>query len=111
MKTFPKNKRILIVSLLALLSCLSVPRPAYGQTEKLGMVAYTPPRGWNKTLKENVVGFSRLDQTAGTFCIITPLWRDAGNGQPGRRFFAGLEQICRLNNESRSGSENGNAGR
>jgi hypothetical protein len=50
---------------------LYLPPTAHGQTEKLGIVSYASPKGWAKTPKENVVGFSRLNQTTGGFCIIT----------------------------------------
>ena len=51
--------------------CLLIPNNAFGQTEKLGIISYTPPKGWTKTPKENIVGFSEINQTTGGFCIIT----------------------------------------
>ncbi len=57
-----------------------VPRTAFCQIEKLGIVQYTPPKGMNKTLKENVVAFSELNQTAGTYCIITLYGATTGTG-------------------------------
>src|SRR5688572_12069194 len=50
---------------------LFVPPTVSGQTEKLGIVSYTAPKGWTKTPKENVVAFSELNRTTGVFCIIT----------------------------------------
>ena len=43
----------------------------FGQTEKLGIVQYTPPKGMNKLPKENLVVFSELNQTTGAYCVIT----------------------------------------
>ncbi|HLA94827.1 MAG TPA: hypothetical protein VK612_03835 [Pyrinomonadaceae bacterium] len=53
---------------------------SFGQVEKLGIVQYTPVSGWTKTPKENVVAFSRMDQSAGTFCIITLYGATPGTG-------------------------------
>lgn len=61
---------------------LFVPQPAFCQTEKLGIVQYTPVKGWTKTLKENVVVFSELNQTTGGFCIITVYGATLGTGNP-----------------------------
>ena len=40
---------------------------AFSQTEKLGIVKYTPPTGWNKTQKEDLVALSILNQATGAF--------------------------------------------
>lgn len=50
---------------------LLIPQNIICQTETLGIVRYTPPKGWNKTAKENVVAFSDTNQTNGAFCVIT----------------------------------------
>ncbi len=62
--------------------CLIVPNIVFGQTEKLGIVSYTPPKGWAKTVKENVVGFSEVNQKTGSFCIITLYGVTASSGNP-----------------------------
>jgi hypothetical protein len=62
-KTFSMVVIGLILSLFAPLSVLS-------QTERLGVVRYTPPKGWTKTQKENVVTFSEINHS-GRFCFIT----------------------------------------
>lgn len=41
------------------------------QTEKLGAIKYTPPKGWAKAAKDYAVVFSQIDQKAGNFCFIT----------------------------------------
>jgi hypothetical protein len=53
---------------------------AFGQTEKLGIVKYTPPKGMNKLPKENVVAFSEFDQATGKYCIITLYGATPGTG-------------------------------
>lgn len=62
---------------------LFAPTTASGQAEKLGIVKYTPPRGWNKTQTQpNVIAFSMLNQTTGGFCIITLYGATPGTGNP-----------------------------
>lgn len=53
---------------------------AFCQTEKLGIVKYTPPTGMNKTPKENGVAFSEFDQATGKFFIITLYGATPGTG-------------------------------
>ncbi len=63
-----------------------IPQTVFCQTEKLGIVSYAPPKGWTKTPKENVVGFSELNQTTGGFCIITLYGATPGTGTPAGDF-------------------------
>jgi len=65
---------------------LLIPQSALSQTEKLGIVSYTAPKGWTKTTKENIISFSKLDQTTGAFCIITLYGATPGTGSPERDF-------------------------
>ena len=70
---------------LCLLTVVSafVPQTAFGQTEKLGIVNYTPPAGWNRTQTQpNVIAFSTRNQTTGAFCIITLNGATPGTGNP-----------------------------
>jgi hypothetical protein len=53
---------------------------AFGQTEKLGIVKYTPPAGMNKLPKSNVMTFSEFDQSTGKFMIITLYGATPGTG-------------------------------
>src|SRR3981081_3979642 len=58
-------------------------QPAFGQTEKLGIVKYAAPPGWNKTqTQQNVIAFSIQNQTTGGFCIITLYGATPGTGNP-----------------------------
>ena len=62
---------------------LFIPQTAFGQAEKLGIVKYTPPAGWNKTQTQpNVIAFSIRNQATGTFCIITLYGATPGTGNP-----------------------------
>jgi hypothetical protein len=62
--------------------CSFAPQAAWSQTEKLGIVQYTPPEDWTKTPKENVVAFSQFDQDTGKFCILTLYGATFGSGNP-----------------------------
>ena len=67
---------------LLTVTLLFTPQTAFSQTEKLGIVKYTPPTGWAKTLKENIVAFSAVNQKTGGFCIITLYGVTPGTGSP-----------------------------
>jgi hypothetical protein len=67
--------------------CLVISQPVFAQKESLGAVKYTPPGGWTKTEKENVVTFSEINQAASTFCLITLYGATPGAGTP-RNVFA-----------------------
>lgn len=57
-----------------------MPPSVFCQAEKLGIVRYIPPKGMTKTLKENVVLFSELDQGTGKYCIISVYGASPGTG-------------------------------
>lgn len=81
------NHKILSGLFVTLVFCSFIPQTASGQTEKLGIVQYTPPKGWAKTAKvENVVAFSEVNQTTGGFCIITIYGAIASVGNPNNDF-------------------------
>lgn len=61
------------------LGCFGV-ETVSGQAEKLGVVQYTAPKGWNKTPKENIVTFSELVEATGRFCTITLYGATPGTG-------------------------------
>jgi hypothetical protein len=65
---------------------LIIPQTAFCQAEKLGIVSYTPPKGWPKTPKGNIVAFSDVNQTTGAFCIITLYGATPGTGNPNSDF-------------------------
>lgn len=76
------NIRRSILGFVVSILCLSLYQSGFSQTEKLGTVSYTPPAGFTKTAKENVVAFSTVDQATGKFCIITLYGATSGTGKP-----------------------------
>jgi hypothetical protein len=75
------NKCFIWFALMAVV--FFIPQTVFGQTEKLGIVKYTPPSGWTKTqTQENVIAFSSLNQTTGQFCMITLYGAAPGTGNP-----------------------------
>jgi hypothetical protein len=74
------NKILSILS--SFIVCLSFSHAVVAQKESLGAVKYTPPKGWTKTEKENVVTFSEINQAAGTFCLITLYGANSSTGSP-----------------------------
>lgn len=76
------KNRIILALFATFVFCLFVPPTAFSQTEKLGIISYTSPKGMTKSIKENVVGFSEMNQTTGVFCIITLYGATAGSGNP-----------------------------
>lgn len=81
-----KISRIILALFIVQVICLFIPNIVFGQTENLGVINYTPPKGWNKTAKENVVGFSDYNQTTGKFCILTLYGANTGSGNPNSDF-------------------------
>lgn len=57
------------------------------QTERLGAVSYTPPKGWTRTVKENTIVFHEVKQATGTFCFITLYGATPSAGNPQANFF------------------------
>jgi hypothetical protein len=66
-----KNRTTLWIVVTGLTLCLAAPLSVFAQTDKLGVVQYTAPKGWAKNQKENVVTFSEVNQASGRFCFIT----------------------------------------
>ncbi len=85
MRSTKSSDRIIIGLFVTLMFCLFIPQMGFCQTEKLGIVNYTPPQGWTKTPKENIVAFSHIKQT-GQFCIITLYGATNGTGNPNGDF-------------------------
>ena len=75
------SKRSIWFVLTALV--LFITPTAYGQKQKLGIVNYTPPSGWNKTQEQgNVIVFSTVNQSTKAFCMITLNGATPGTGNP-----------------------------
>lgn len=93
MKTPELNRKTPFSLFVMLFVCASIPRAVYSQTERLGVVQYTPPKGWNKTTNENVVQFSELNQADGRFCVITLYGAKPGTGNPESDFKRGWDDL------------------
>lgn len=63
-----------------------IPSEAFCQTDKLGIVQYTPPKDWKKNENENVVVFSDVNQKTGGYCFITLYGATTGTGNPNKDF-------------------------
>jgi hypothetical protein len=74
--------RLASLVLVASIVCLFNSQLVVGQTEKLGDIKFTAPRGWTKSAQENAVTFSEIDQKAGKFCIITLYAATSSTGNP-----------------------------
>ena len=82
MNTRRVNNKYTLGLFLVMVFGLLIPQESFSQSEKLGTVGYVPPKGFTKTLKENVVAFSSYDQATGKFCIITLYGATPGTGKP-----------------------------
>ncbi|MGI8641119.1 MAG: hypothetical protein ACR2MG_14385 [Pyrinomonadaceae bacterium] len=72
---------------------LFAPQTVFCQTEKLGIVSYTPPKGWTKTrpkgaktTQENLVQYIHINKTTDTFCVVTLYGATNGTGNPDKDF-------------------------
>lgn len=81
-----KNAKSLRIFGIGLFLSLFTPLSVFSQTERLGLVQYTPPKGWTKNLKENVVTFSDINQASGQFCFITLYGATTSVGTPQQDF-------------------------
>lgn len=81
-----KIYKVFLGLLIGLAIPLIVPSTAFCQTEKLGIVQYTPPKGWKRTQKENVVTFSEINEATGRFCTFTLYGATPGTGNPQKDF-------------------------
>jgi tRNA_anti-like len=81
-----KNTKSLSIVVIGSILCLFAPLPVFSQTERLGLVQYTPPKGWTKNLKDNVVIFSDINEASGRFCVITLYGATPSAGTPQRDF-------------------------
>lgn len=81
-----KASKIIFGLLVAGSICFYAPQPAFSQAETFGIIRYTPPKGWTKTTKDQVVAFSDLNQSTGRFCIITVHGATPGGGNPQNEF-------------------------
>ncbi len=73
-------------SLAVIFVSLTFARVAFGQTETLGTIKYTPPKGWTKSAKDHAVVFSDINPAEGQFCFITLYAASQSEGSPQKDF-------------------------
>ncbi|MFI5133465.1 MAG: hypothetical protein ACHQEB_03970, partial [Chitinophagales bacterium] len=56
------------------------------QTETFDIATYTPPSGWTKSIKQDVVSYSIIDNTKGTFCVLAIYTAVASKGDAQKDF-------------------------
>lgn len=62
------------------------PFAANAQSERLGDVRFTPPKGFEKSAKDHAVVFSQIDQARGNFCFITLYAASPSSGSAAKDF-------------------------
>lgn len=82
-----------LMMIVAILCVMLFSGSAFGQTETLDGVTYTPPKGWAKTVKEGAVIYTKIDKAANTFCVLTVYGLAAGSGDPKRDFAASWKEF------------------
>lgn len=65
------NRKMILSVLVGLVVPFFIARAVAAQTEQLGLVQYTPPKGWTKSATAHAVVFRDINQVAGRFCFIT----------------------------------------
>lgn len=94
MKISKVSNRIILNLFAALTLSLLIPQTVFSQTEKLGIVSYTPPKGWTKeaqpkktnTTQRNLVQYSHVNNTTDTFCVVMLYDAANGTGNPDKDF-------------------------
>lgn len=66
-----KTSKALLSLFIGTALCVLASQAVVAQTEKLGAIKYTPPKGWAKAAKDHAVVFSEINQPKGNFCFIT----------------------------------------
>jgi hypothetical protein len=79
-------KRRILATSFAVIVFVSTAQSLIAQSEKLGIVNYSPPPGMAKRIKENVVTFSRIDAASGKYCLLTLYGPTPGTGTPAGDF-------------------------
>jgi len=74
-----KLSKIILGFIIVTAFGLLITQTGFGQSQKLGIVNYTPPKDWAKTSKDNIIAFTDI-KTTGDFCIITLYGATPGTG-------------------------------
>jgi len=81
MKSSKVSHRLIVSCHVALL-VMTLPQAVFSQSENLGAIKFTPPKGWTRSAGENAVTFSEIDQKNGKFCTITLYGTTSSTGNP-----------------------------
>lgn len=81
-----KEVRIIFGLIILQLLYFIAPQAIFCQTEKIDIIEYTPPKGWNKTPKDGLIVYSDLDKNTGGYCLLTVYPSTASVGSPQRDF-------------------------
>jgi hypothetical protein len=76
------------VFLLLIISSVS-----FSQTETFDIISYTPPKDWKKEVKPGVINYTKLNTTAGTFCVIALYASTASTGDEQKDFKKNWEEL------------------
>ena len=82
MESIKISRRLIVICHVALLLVVVLPQAVFSQSENLGAIKFTPPKGWTRTANETVVTFSEIDQKNGKFCTITLYGATLSTGNP-----------------------------
>ncbi len=72
----------IIILLLSLLTT----HYSFCQTETFDIATYTPPSGWTKKIQQDVVTYTTIDNSKGTFCVLAIYTAVASKGDPQKDF-------------------------
>jgi hypothetical protein len=81
-----KTSKTLLNLFIGAAFCMLASQVIVAQTEKLGAIKYTPPKGWAKAAKDHAVVFSEINQAKGNFCFITLYAEASSIGTPQQDF-------------------------
>lgn len=71
---------------LILFVCITLMQQAICQTEKFGIIAYSPPKGWQKDNKQSFISYITINQNTGGFCLLALYSAITSNGSPEKDF-------------------------
>lgn len=59
---------------------------SFCQTETFDIATYTPPKGWTKNMKQDIVSYTTIDNSKGTFCVLAIYSAVISKGSPQKDF-------------------------
>ena len=85
--------KIISTAFVVAISCLLIAPALFGQTEALGIIQYTPPKGWAKTPKDGAMVYVDMNKATGAFCILTVYSSTPSAGSPQKDFAAQWDKL------------------